>query len=70
MYLCMVNYKYSNLMKTGKEKKIKVSAEIGATKSVEEITDSINEVKETDAKRGVTTTGIRFKKLKGIIFLL
>lgn len=57
-------------MKATKEKKIKVSVEIGATRTVKEITDSIKEVKEVKAERGTTATGIRFKKFKGIIFLL
>ena len=52
------------------EKEIKVSAKVGSTKSVKEITASATEAKRSEETSGVTKCGIKFKKLKGIIFLL
>lgn len=57
-------------METKEVKEIKVSGKVGKTKSVEAITDSIKEVKKTSEIKGTTKSGIRFKIIKGIIFLM
>ena len=57
-------------MKATKVKQIEVSEEVGATRTVEEITESIEEVKSIASIAGTTKHGIRFMRLKNIIFLM
>ena len=57
-------------MKATKVKQIEVSEEVGATRTIEEITESIEEVKLVTSMAGTTKHGIRFMILKNIIFLM